>query len=367
MRTWLLYFFILVNILFISCIRESNPVKDEEIVDSTEIFQNFLLHQESYTSFSLKTNGEIILSDPIVTSIVYSEYGDDTVSFSTEIPFSFSEVEAGFSLNYSFTRRGVNPNTDIDFEISYHLINYEAVKIDSTILMKYLSKDDMEIVLDVADLGSEFQGNSSYNFDLTDSCVIFSTWSPQGLYSYNLMTKQINQLLPQSIIYFASYEQYIFYYIENEGVFRYNLDSLKIDLKVDLSQLEYEVDYCRTINTVFDTLAIALITDLDYTTITRIAYFDTDGNYLSSFTETQPSGGFNGNHAKYGKLIFIGSDTGWWVYDFVDDFYYKVIIDKFGPGWSNIRIKSDGSFYCMDYYDKLIGKVQIEKILEVLF
>lgn len=362
MKYWWPYLFMLMGILFNSCSKDSNPLKEKEYEYSTELFNKFVVQQTYFYGFSVKSDGKIVLPDTVISSIVYSEMNG---SFSAEIPFNYTKVEGGFSLNFNYQRKGVATNNLYGFDITYLLKNNEAVKIDSSIFLFYLSKDDMEIILDIEDLGPDFQDNSYYYFDVSDSNVIFSTWSPEGTYAYNFYTQETNQLLSHSITRFAANEHYLFYYSNDNGIFRYRLDSLKRDLNIDLSQLEYEIKHCLGMYITSDTLAVTFMTDLDY--MMRIAYFNIEGIYLSTYVHPQRGDGFDGDLAIYGNLIFMGSDTGWFVYDFIKDYYYIFSIDNFGPGFSNIRIKSDGYFYCMDWEAKFIGKVHIERILEVLF
>jgi hypothetical protein len=81
---------------------------------------------------------------------------------------------------------------------------------------------------------------SVQDFDLNDSVLFVHPIAAYGLYEYNLVSKELRELVNYSAGDWIAHDSiYVFYELSSYGIYRYNLVTDTTDLRFDLTGLDY--------------------------------------------------------------------------------------------------------------------------------
>ena len=321
----------------------------------------------------MKSNEDFILPDQNINKIIYSEIGTDSIIYSSEIPFSSYETNDGYQIDFLFRRWVTEPNYNASFKLSYFLENGEVVEMDSSIYLYDLTSDDIEEFFSFENFDAVPDNYWPYDYDIADSSI-FILYFSLGVYEYNLFTHRINHLIKKPTNYIATNGSYLFYGpSDSGGYYRYNLRTSTTDMKLDLSQLEFDSSNeqlrCYAMSFFSDTLALFFLQPSEE--IYRLSYFDSDGNYLNTVSiDPFKLGHLTKGIARYGNWLFYWQDTGPNVYNQISNSMHQYYIPvSLSNGCTRIR---DNYYYFLNEHptysnQSYIGRIPIDKVLKVIY
>lgn len=187
------------------------------------------------------------------------------------------------------------------------------------------------------------------------------------LYEFNFGNESLNIIESVQTPRFASNSQFTFFFYADypdRRTYRYNHQTSTIDMEIDFSQLDFNVDENPFIN------GMCISEDTLFMTIHsndgdgfKIACFDLEGNYLKALDIG--SMGINGGLTKYNDLFFYDTDTSFNVWHREKN-VFDVLFIPIGPIYSGIRIVDDYLYFI--YPDEqVLARIPIQEVVNQLF
>jgi len=318
--------------------RDISKIKIQQIdYDSIYITNADSLYLDS-KSISLiylghKTANHFIISDSLLP--VYSKYND------SHIPnFSFSVKVCPDTLFYYFTLRFV-------------LFNSSFYDLDTFFVMCKYPYSSAETFLLWQDLNSIIGSPSVQDFAISDSLFFYHPFGADGLYQYDILTKENVQLMMyDSGDFFAFDSNYIFVDIAHSSIYKYQL------LNSSYSEI---INYHANVETRdYDIAGIAADQGILYVTTYNyiLDKYDYKGNLLEKGSYPFQTSSLT----KYENKLYgiIGQNI--MVYDLDKQIALK---SKAGPAKNITSIKIiDKNLYFSDYNRRYIGKVPLAEFLD---
>ena len=190
------------------------------------------------------------------------------------------------------------------------------------------------------------------DFVLSDNDLFFHPTGPLGLYAYNLISKETEQLvLYPSGDHIAHDSMYVFYEIEGLCLYRYNLNSDTTDLQFNLNEITYQ--RILGLDTWQENLYVLFEAATNF-----LGIFEYNGDYIASIP-----------YSKSTRFLTIYENIAYSVEKNKNelslfDLQTTAFLDnKAMPTneWEGIRIYNN-TFYYVDYFKRIIGYLPLSDL-----
>lgn len=218
---------ILLLVVLFSC--EQYPPEPQPVVPPKDVLRKIELKQIDYNVLQIQNTDELILSSQSVTRIgagisVNAEYKELT----TTQP-AYVKSGGNHELQFKFTMPLDSTKAMMPFVLRYYFSNGEHADIEQNLpTFKYPFASALPYVY--------FSVHSGYiphfqDIDRIGNTLFYHPLGSEGLYSYDLTTRQSKQVLMYGAgDHIACAPNFVFYDLDHETVRRYNLTTQTTDL-----------------------------------------------------------------------------------------------------------------------------------------
>lgn len=227
--------FLFILIIIHSC--KSNPVNPiESIVNPSSEYHQISITQTDYNSFEISDNSNFILSSKNISSVILGDINSGVFSGKDTLQPIYEPTGDKFKLKFKFNETIDDTVLIYRFSLRYLFIDSENYDLDTFKITYKYPYQSTEILLKWSKLSVPPIPDYPYPiqaFDIVDFVLYYHPYGPYGLYKYNLNTEQTNLLFDYSSgNYITATSNFVFCDVDNVSIYRYNLDSNKVDKKI---------------------------------------------------------------------------------------------------------------------------------------
>ena len=223
--------------LILSCSDDSTSPQEEPI---TPEWRNFVIHYVDYDSLQIESKDTLKVENQSIERVVLS-YKDGSVYVPQDsVEPAYVPDGDKFFLNYAFSKKIDHSVISLNFRINYILNDGSEVKIDTTALMLKYPYKNANVFVTVNNLGLSYNVYFE-DIDLNAKNLFFHPSGPMGIYEYNILAQTTTELHNYSSGNSIAHDSdYVFYETAAYSIYRFNLDADSVDLKFDLSSIDYD-------------------------------------------------------------------------------------------------------------------------------
>ena len=271
------YFAILICVLLASIFSCKNDPVSPFHNQGTVKWDQITILQTYYDSLYIGSNNQILVNNKSVDKIILlGSEGADYLSQDTLKP-TYTPIDGNYYLNFEFHKQMPEKIVYFHFKLIFTSETEKIIELDSNHTMIKYPYNSAEVFITADQLFPEYE-ITLQDIDFNDDYVFFHPAGPLGLYQYNLVTGLTQGLgdYPGGD-FIAQDSLYAFMDVNHWEIYRYNLERDTIDLKFDLSFLQYnELSGIECYNG----HVYAIMND--FSGENYIAIFDYDGNFIGS-------------------------------------------------------------------------------------
>lgn len=239
---------LLLSLLVLSCKEDILLIQKPEDHSSIQLqFRKIEFVQPSYDTLVVANKENLVLSSVLVRLVVLEKKASDgtIVMRDSTTPLYAPEgdnVKLLFHFNVPITKREIFDT----LTLRYIMMDSSVVEVDTIApVFKYPYRS--------AEIFLREPGGAYQDFDLSDSVVFLHPYGPEGLYSYDLQTGTLQEVLRYGGgDYIARDSVFVFCDIYHNSISRYNVRTDSVDKRIEV--LQYIHDYIGGLEVWNDTL-----------------------------------------------------------------------------------------------------------------
>ncbi|MBI3587036.1 MAG: hypothetical protein HY088_07905 [Ignavibacteriales bacterium] len=221
----------ILSLVVLSASCEKYPTEPEPLIPPKDVLRNIQLKQIDYNVVQIQSTDELILSSQSVKHIGAGiDVGGDYKELTSTDP-TYTKLSSRYSLKFNFTMPLDSTKTMIPFILRYYFTNGEHADIEQDLpTFKYPFTSAVPYVYN-----SILINNNPFfqDVDRIENTLFYHPLGADGLYSYDLITKQTKRLVMYGAgDHIACAASFVFYDDDHRTVKRYNLSTQTTDLVI---------------------------------------------------------------------------------------------------------------------------------------